>query len=171
LADGGRVAGLFTAQLGWAAAEFALLVERDAGQLGASAALQSLARAPEVISYTFQELSPTIRPAPGAALKPGGIYVHRWFEVAAGAVDEFVALSAEAWPEFEAGYDAEIFGLFELTSPKTGPSHQLFLVTRYGSHGIWEDSRDPTTTAMKTFARRSTLTLSTRGASTLLIAP
>jgi hypothetical protein len=170
LADGGKVAGLFTAQLGWAAAEFALLVERSEGQTGPPAALRSLARAPEVVSYAFQELTPTIRPGPGAVLKPGGIYVHRWFEVMAGAADEFVALSAEAWSGFEGGFDAQIFGLFELTSPETGPSHQLFLITRYGSHGIWEDSRDPTTEAMKTFARRTALTLSTRGASTLLIA-
>jgi hypothetical protein len=45
------------------------------------------------------------------------------------------------------------------------------LVTRYASHGVWEDSRDPSTTAMQTFARRAMLTLSTRAASTLLVTP
>ncbi len=100
--------------------------------------------------------------------------MHRWFEVDSSAFDEFIALSAEAWPDFESRFDAQIFGLFDLTSPRAGdtPGHRhLLLITRYASHGIWEDSRDPSTAAMRTFARRSVLTLSTRAASTLLVLP
>jgi hypothetical protein len=169
LADEGKAAGFFTPQLGWEASQAALLVER--GDFGA---LQALSRAPEVTSCEFHELAPTIRPTANAALKPGGIYVHRWFEVESSAFDEFIALSAEAWPDFESRFDANIFGLFELTSTRPGdtPGHRhLLLVTHYASHGVWEDSRDPTTAAMQTFARRSMLTLSTRAASTLLVMP
>jgi hypothetical protein len=168
LADGGKVAGLFAAQLGWEASQVALLVERGA-EAGAPEALQTLSRAPEVVSCEFQELSPTVRPSPGAPLKSGGIYVHRWFKVEASEFDEFIALSAEAWPDFESRFDARIFGLFELSSGRTDHHRHLLLVTRYGSHGVWEDSRDPSTAAMQTFARRAILTLSTRAASTLLI--
>jgi hypothetical protein len=169
LAAGGKAVGLFVPQLGWEAAQAALLVER-----GDTAALQALAGAPEVISCEAHELAPTIRPTPGAVLKPGGIYVHRWFEVDGSTFDEFIALSAEAWPDFESRFDAQIFGLFDLTSARAGdtPGHRhLLLVTRYGSHGVWEDSRDPSTAAMQTFARRAMLTLSTRAASTLLVLP
>ncbi len=115
-----------------------------------------------------------MRPQADAALAPGGIYVHRWFEVNRASVAEFIDLSTQAWPGFEAQFDARIFGLFELTSEWEGSpaaSHHLLLVTRYASHGVWEDSRDPTTEAMQTFARRAQLTLSTRAASSLLIAP
>ena len=118
------------------------------------------------------QLAPTIRPTLGAALIPGGIYVHRWFEVDSSTFDEFIALSAEAWPDFEGRFDARIFGLFDLTSARAGDApgrRHLLLLTRYASHGVWEDSRDPTTAAMQTFARRALLTLSTRAASTLLV--
>lgn len=37
--------------------------------------------------------------------------------------------------------------------------------------GVWEASRDPSPTARKAFVRRHELTLSTRAASTLLVAP
>ncbi len=169
LAEGGEAVGLFTPQLGWEASHAALLVER-----GDLAALQALSHAPEVVSCEFHELAPTIRPTPGAVLQLGGIYVHRWFEVDSSTFDEFIALSAEAWPDFEGRFDARIFGLFDLKSPRPGdaPGHRhLLLVTRYASHGVWEDSRDPSTTAMQTFARRAMLTLSTRAASTLLVTP
>jgi len=169
LAEGGKAVGLFVPQLGWEAAQAALLVER-----GDRAALEAVSTAPEVVSCEFHELAPTIRPTANATLKPGGIYVHRWFEVDSSTINEFVALSGEAWPDFEARFDTNIFGLFELTSARPGdtPGHKhLLLLTRYASHGVWEESRDPSTAAMQTFARRALLTLSTRAASTLLVTP
>jgi hypothetical protein len=165
----GRRAGLFVAQLGWEAAEAALLAERGRED----AALDALLAAPEVTSSVAHTLRPTVRPQADAALEPGGIYVHRWFEVNRASVAEFIDLSTQAWPGFEGLFDAQIFGLFEVTSEWDGSpadAHHLLLVTRYASHGVWEDSRDPTTEAMQTFARRAQLTLSTRAASSLLIA-
>lgn len=162
-------AGLFVAQLGWAASQAALLARRPDGLDTASPALQALAAAPEVKSAAFQILAPTVRPREGDGLTAGGIYVHRWFEVAAGDVDAFVGLSAQAWPDFEARFEARIFGLFTLAAGAQAETRRLLLVTRYASHGVWEDSRDPTTEAMQTFARRAELTLSTQAASTLLV--
>ena len=167
----GRRAGLFASQLGWEASEAALLAERGGGE---DRALAALLAAPEVVDTVGHTLRPTVRPLPDAALAPGGIYVHRWFEVNRSSVADFIDLSSQAWPGFEAQFDARIFGLFELTSEWEGSpadSRHLLLVTRYASHGVWEDSRDPTTEAMQTFARRAQLTLSTRAASSLLIAP
>jgi hypothetical protein len=166
----GAPAGLFAAQLGWEAAQVALLVRRPDGQPRIGPSLAALAAAPEVKSAAFQVLTPTVRPREGDQLAAGGVYVHRWFEVAPRDVETFVALSAQAWPDFEARFEAHIFGLFELeASADPAASRRLLLVTRYASHGVWEDSRDPTTEAMQTFARRAQLTLSTQAASTLLI--
>ncbi|HXQ11221.1 MAG TPA: hypothetical protein VN805_09545 [Caulobacteraceae bacterium] len=167
----GRRAGLFVAQLGWPAAEAALLAERGGDE---DNAFRALLDAPEVVSSISHALKPTVRPLPDAVLAPGGIYVHRWLEVNRSLVAEFIDLSARAWPGFEAQFDARIFGLFELTSEWEGSpvdSRHLLLVTRYASHGVWEESRDPTAEAMQTFARRAQITLSTRAASALLIAP
>ncbi|MDR3510724.1 MAG: hypothetical protein P4L73_03765 [Caulobacteraceae bacterium] len=165
----GRAVGLFAAQLGWEASQVALLVQRAEGQAGVSAALDAVVHAPEVRGRGYQVLRPTVRPRPGDVVAHGGIYVHRWFEVAADSFDDFVALSAEAWPDFEARFDARIFGLFEQVQDDPSANRRLLLVTRYASHGVWEDSRDPTTQAMQTFARRAALTLSTQAASTLLV--
>jgi hypothetical protein len=166
LTDGGRRAGLFISQLGWEAAEVALLAERGDG-----AALDALIQAPDVVSSIAQTLRPTLRPRSDDALDAGGIYVHRWFEIDHSSLNEFLELSSRGWLDFEARFDARIFGLFELTSAAASDTRQLLLVTRYASHGVWEESRDPTTEAMQSFARRAELTLSTRAASTLLIAP
>lgn len=161
-------AGLFVPQLGWEASQAVLLARRPDGQGETPAALTALAAAPEVKSAAFQVLTPTARPRETDRLAAGGIYVHRWFEVAPADLETFVALSAQAWPDFEARFEANIFGLFELGADPA-ERRQLLLVTRYASHGVWEDSRDPTTEAMQTFAKRAALTLSTRAASTLLV--
>ncbi len=167
-AAGAEARGLFTTQLGWEASQAALLIQRGADGTAPTAAIETLSRAPDVLSCEPHELRPTIRPLPGAALKPGGIYVHRWFEVEAGSFDAFVNLSGQEWPDFEARFEARIFGLFEDMTARPAGRRRLLLITRYADHGVWEASRDPTTEAMQTFAKRAALTLSTRAASTLL---
>jgi len=170
LTASGRRAGLFAPQLGWEASEAALLAEQGGG----GQALRGLLHAPEVNDCLLHALRPTIRPTDESALAPGGIYVHRWFEVEPSSTAEFIELSARAWPDFERRFDARIFGLFELASEWDGIpplTRHLLLITRYGDHAVWEASRDPTTEAMQIFARRAPLTLSTRAASSLLIAP
>lgn len=162
-------AGLFVAQLGWEAAEVAVLAVRPEGAAAPSPVLAALADAPEVVSSRQVAATPTARPRPQDALVAGGIYVHRWFEVAAPDVEAFVGLSAQAWPDFEARFEANIFGLFALDTAPGVDTRRLLLVTRYASHGVWEASRDPTTEAMQTFARRAELTLATQAASTLLV--
>jgi hypothetical protein len=86
------------------------------------------------------DLVPTARPDAGAQpepLTPGGVFAHRWFDVAPEHVEEIVALSAEAWSAFEAAFEARIHGLFRAVEP-TG---RLLLITRYASVGEWEKSR------------------------------
>jgi hypothetical protein len=159
-AAGGEPLGLFSAQLGWAAGEMALLVrwqDEPALELPPPAAVAYLRR---------ERLTPTIRPGEGAALAPGGVYVLRWFHVRADATEEFVRLSGEAWPDFETRFDARVFGLFRAADGQD--LARFLLITRYGDHGEWERSRDPSTAAMQTFMRRQQLTFWTQAASCLL---
>ena len=117
-------------------------------------------------------LTPTVRPADDALPQPGGIYVHRWFEIEAGAEDEFVQLSSQGWAHFETLFDAKIFGLFRAeptAADRATDSSRLLLITRYGDHGVWEASRDPTTEAMQIFMRRQQLTRRSWAASTRLV--
>lgn len=167
-ASGGEVVGQFAPQLGWANAEGAVLVRWS----GAPGDVAPIANAGLLASARVDRLTPTIRPADADRPTPGGVYVHRWFEVEAGAADEFVGLSGEGWKRFESLFDARIFGL--LKAEPSAEDHaagvvRLLLLTRYASHGVWEESRDPTTEAMQIFARRQQLTRRTWAASTRLV--
>jgi hypothetical protein len=166
-----EIVGQFSPQLGWANNEAAVLVRRPDSAPADPTALA----APDLIaSAKVIGLTPTLRPSDDASPKPGGIYVHRWFEVDAGAADEFVELSGQGWQRFEAQFDANIFGL--LRAPPSAADVEariirLLLLTRYADHGVWEASRDPTSEAMQIFARRAQLTRRSWAASTLLVSP
>ena len=126
-----------------------------------SAPTEAVMRAPGVVSVERHGLAPTIRPKDGARPLAGGIYVHNWFTVDANGFDEFVKLSGEAWPDFEARFETKIFGLFAADPSKDDlleGARRLLLMTRYRDLGEWQKSRDPTTDAMKVFARRRELT-------------
>jgi hypothetical protein len=169
-AAGGEIVGQFAPQLGWAGDEAAVLVRWN----GAPGDLTPIIASDPVESARLDRLSTTLRPADTDRLVVGGIHVHRWFEVEAGAADEFVELSGEGWKRFEALFDARIFGLFKAEpTPRDNEAGvvRLLLITRYGDHGVWEASRDPTTEAMQIFARRQQLTRRSWAASTRLVAP
>ncbi|HWA64000.1 MAG TPA: hypothetical protein VG939_21690 [Caulobacteraceae bacterium] len=165
-AAGGDVVAQFQPQLGWWANEAAVLAH------GGDLAPVEAAIAKEGLVVERHRLTPTARPRAEDRLIGGGVYVHRWFTVGAADVDEFVALSAEAWPSFETQFDAKIFGLFRAepdAADAAAGQVRLLLLTRYGDHGVWEASRDPTTDAMQIFFRRQQLTRQTRACSTLLV--
>lgn len=161
------VVGQFSPQLGWANNEAAVLLRRT------DHAAPSVLAAPGLIAAAEVEpLTATLRPADDARPLPGGIYVHRWFEVDAAAADEFVALSGQGWERFEAQFDTQIFGLFRAEATpadREAGRARLLLLTRYADHGVWEASRDPTSEAMQIFARRAQLTRRSWAASTLLV--
>jgi hypothetical protein len=168
-AANGEIIGVFTAQLGWDSTELAVLI-RWRGTGGDPSAINlALQHAPGVASFERHPLLATARAESDRKLQPGGIYVHRWFEIKPSDREEFVRLSAEGWIDFEKKFDAKIFGLLAEVQPRPkNPNLWILLLTRYGSHQVWEASRDPTTDAMKSFQRRAQLTLSSRGCSTLL---
>ncbi len=172
-ADAGcHIVGRFAPQLGWAADEATVLIEGSGDVADQAAAIDELTLQTPVLRSSTVGLFPTARPAGPLALKAGGVYVHRWFTVDTPTLDEFVSLSAEAWPDFEDRFDAQIFGLFRAgqSESDTAAGHtRLLLLTRYSGHGVWEASRDPTTAAMQIFARRQLLTRHTIAASSLLV--
>ncbi len=162
------VVGQFSPQLGWANNEAAVLLRRADG-----APPGALAAAGLIVGAEAQPLTATLRPADDATPRPGGVYVHRWFEVDAASADEFIQLSGQGWERFEAQFDTQIFGLFLAASTpadRAAGLARLLLLTRYGDHGVWEASRDPTSEAMRIFQRRAQLTRRSWAASTLLVA-
>ena len=163
-AAGGEVVGLFSPQLGFSANEGILLVRWPGGTSGA---IQNSLKSAQVRAR--DPLTATLRPATADVLKPGGIYVHRWFTVAPANVETFVDLSGQAWPSFEAGFDTNIFGLFRAASLAANGDVCLLLLTRYADHGVWEASRQPAPRAREAFASRHELTTLTIARSSLLL--
>ncbi|HEY1707429.1 MAG TPA: hypothetical protein VGG10_04135 [Rhizomicrobium sp.] len=160
--DDKETAGVFAPQLGFASNEAAVLMTMHG----------NLTRAPHVVSSHHETLAPTIRPRPGAALKAGGIYVHRWFTVDHVSLEAFVDLSGMAWPDFESEFDATIFGLFTAERSEHDVLQnqtRLLLLTWYKDHGVWESSRRPTREPQDLFMKRHQLTRTTIGRSTLLV--
>ena len=151
---GDKAVAVFAPVLGFASDQALVLLE---GEASADAVLKGSG----VVSAQRHRLTPTIRPSAGAQPMAGGVYVHNWFTVDGSGFDEFVKLSGDAWPDFESKFDARIFGLFAAeASPDDMQQGQrrLLLMTRYRDLGEWQKSRDPTTEAMKIFARRRELT-------------
>lgn len=143
--------GLFEGRLGFASNEAAILWAADGPDplFGFKYAVQ---RSTDKITAVARG---------GGKLKLGGIYVHRWFTIDAGAEAQFVELSKGAWPAFERDYDTEIFGLF--AADRTGKdmtenATRMLLLTYYASHDVWEQSRNPTQEAFENFRKRHAIT-------------
>lgn len=104
-------------------------------------------------------MAATARPLTGSApLEPGGVFALRHFALHdADDWDEFLSLSVDAWPTFEADHGCTIEGLFRFEDQ---PADAL-LVTRYPSVAGWESSRStirPDDPAGRNFLRRRELT-------------
>lgn len=168
---GGEIVGFFTPQLGWSSDEAALLLRWTGDAAGRDAAVAAIRDDPALAAVRRDRLAPTIRPAPGDRPPPGGIFVHRVFEIAEADVAAFVALSGQAWTGFEGGFESDIFGLFRTVATEDDARAgrvRMLLVTRYADHGVWEASRAPAPEVRDLFMRRRDLTRRTYAASTLL---
>jgi hypothetical protein len=150
---GAKAVAVFAPLLGFASNQALVLVER-----GADAA--AVLGQPGVLGGVQSRLSPTLRPKDGARPAPLGVYVHNWFTVE-GSTDEFLRLSGEAWPDFEAHFETKIFGLF-LADASEADRHEgarrFLLMTGYKDLGEWQRSRNPAPTARAAFQRRRELT-------------
>ena len=151
---GPALIGVFAPVLGLASTSALVLTD-------GSAPYEAIMRAPGVVSAERHRVTPTLRPADGARPAAMGVYVHHWFTIDASAFDEFVRLSGEAWPEFEAGFESKIFGLFAAEPTKDDlmeGARRLLLMTGYRDLHEWERSRAPGKTAASAFTRRQDLT-------------
>ena len=151
---GAGVLGVFAPLLGYASNEALVLTDERATS-------DAVLKGSGVAAAEWRRMSPTLRPHEGARPEPGGIYVHNWFTIDAEGFDEFVRLSGAAWVDFEARFEAKIYGLFAvepLAAETAAGARLLLLMTRYADLGEWQRSRDPTSEAMKSFLARRELT-------------
>jgi hypothetical protein len=158
-AAGGALFGLFRGQIGLEANEGVLVTAYpDAARLAQSVGALRAACA-SARDVRTERMVATVRPASVAPPTRPGVYAFRSFEIADADSEEFTSLSERAWPEFEAGYDAQIIGLWKSLDVRP-PDARFHLLTRYASLATWEASRADV--GRPEFARRHKLTRATR---------
>ena len=166
-AGGEGVLGVFAPLLGYASNEALVLTDERATS-------EAVLKGTGAASAEWRRMSPTLRPHQQARPEAGGVYVHNWFTIDAEGFDDFVRLSGAAWPDFEGRFEAKIYGLFAVepqAAEIAAGSRLLLLMTRYRDLGEWQKSRDPTSEAMKHFARRRELTRVSLARACVLIPP
>jgi hypothetical protein len=160
--------GLWTGQLGYASNEAVLMTAWPVSARADSD--EALAGCTAVVEAEPTLLVPTLRPTDPGPPRGPGMFVFRWFDIQAEALDEVIRLSGEAWSTFESSFDARVWGLFRALDATPG-HERLLLLTRYADYAVWEASRrveaDPE--AWKRFLRRHELTYSTIGRSASLV--
>jgi hypothetical protein len=167
-ATGGEgILGVFAPLLGYASNEALVLTDERASS-------DAVLKGSGVTAAEWRRMSPTLRPHQGGRPEPGGIYVHNWFTIDAEGFDQFVQLSGAAWVDFEARFEAKIYGLFAVepaAAESAAGARQLLLMTRYTGLAEWQKSRDPTSEAMKSFLKRRELTRVSLARACVLIPP
>ena len=164
-AAGANFYGLWVSQIGMAMNEGTLLIcwPNNAPDPSSVDLITSLSD--DITNATSTILHPTVKPTNDAPPKQTGVYMHRWFTVNETDWDEFLQLSADAWPDFEAATGATVIGFWRPASNGTEEVTAL-LVTHYPSMAAWEASRGPNTTseqaseAWQAFVRRHEMTQS-----------
>lgn len=161
---GGAPFAVFTGWIGLASTQGVVIrawPDRAAAERADGAGLREI---PAIEHFASELLELRASPRTPEPPRGPGVWAHRWFEIDPADRDEFLALSREAWPDFEAAHDARILGMFESLTPPAGSS-RLLLVTRYASLAVWERSRRAETPreqqAWQRFRRRQELVRST----------
>jgi NIPSNAP protein len=158
-AAGAAFFGLFRGQIGLESNEGILLTAwADPAQLALGVGALRVA-SDGCRNVRTERMTATARPLEVTRPEKPGVYAFRHFDVQDADAAEFVSLSERAWPEFEAGYDAQIIGLWKSLDVRP-PQARFHLLTRYASLATWEASRADV--GRPEFARRAKLTRATR---------
>jgi len=140
-AGGGALYGIWRSQIGRPRDELNAITAWQA-TADETAASRWMGKAQDVVGYDLRHMAPTLRPNEPAPPTRQGNYAFRFFETPQGKWDEFLDLCAGAWPGFEAAYDSQVIGLWELESEKPGIRESL-LLTRRPDLAMWERSKLP----------------------------
>ncbi len=165
-AKGGSLYGIWRSQIGRPRDELTAITFWTDGALAENGMAGALRGITSVRRHETQAMTPTLRPTSPMPPTRQGNFAFRWFETPALHFDEFLALSAKGWPDFEASYDSQVIGLWRIIEPDaTGDMVRSLLLTRRPDLAMWERSKIPqgeTEIAMReTFNRRYDLCDST----------
>jgi hypothetical protein len=141
---GGELYGAWRSQIGRPRDEVTLLTRWPLAAPPVIAHAEEVLRAalPPVRAINSLCMQPWLRPIDARAPSRQGNYAFRTFSLPERHRDEFLRLCAQAWPDFEAAYDSQVIGLWEITSDEPGRARAL-LLTRRPDLAMWERSKLP----------------------------
>jgi hypothetical protein len=143
-AEGGKLYGIWRSQIGRPRDELTAITVWNDGSRASDGMAEALRGIASLRGHEMQSMTPTLRPTSPAPPTRQGNFAFRWFETPAQHFDEFLALSAKGWPDFESSYDSQVIGLWRITAPNGArdvvPS---LLLTRRPDLAMWERSKIP----------------------------
>jgi len=164
-ARGGGLYGIWRSQIGRPRDELtAITTWTDSAS--ATEGLAALSNVAGLRAHEVRTMRPTLRPTTAEPPTRQGDFAFRWFEMPDADWEEFLALSAKGWPDFEASYDSQVIGLWRITAGAANEATVTsLLLTRRPDLAMWERSKIPqgeTEIAMRAaFSRRYDLCDST----------
>jgi hypothetical protein len=144
-AAGGNLYGIWRSQIGRPRDELTVITFWSDGARAKAAMIDALRGTTAVRQHETQAMTPTLRPTSPAPPTRQGNFAFRWFETPARHFDEFLALSAKGWPDFESSYDSQVIGLWRIANDSTA-DHDIvssLLLTRRPDLAMWERSKIP----------------------------
>lgn len=166
---GGELYGMWSPIFGLASNQLILMTSWDSPDGVTQHVTEMLTALDGIVSVAHHMVVPTVRPTTNTPPSKPGLYVHRWFLMEPGHVDEAVELSNTAWETFEHTFEAEVIGFFRTIEPQTELS-ELMLLNWYPNLAAWEASRNLSLApeARQRFRRRLELSKEMRAIATSL---
>lgn len=166
---GGKLYSIWSPLFGLASNQIVLMTSWSTSDGVVQNVTETLTTLDGIVSVDNHMVVPTVRPTANTPPSKPGLYVHRWFLLEPGHVDEAVELSNTAWETFEQAFEVEIIGFFRTIEPQTDLA-QLMLLNWYPNLAAWEASRNLALApeARQRFRRRLELSKEMRAIATSL---
>ena len=142
--NGGSVYGIWRSQIGRPRDELTMITFWEDGARATDAVADALRGVASLRGHETRTMTPTLRPTSRAPPTRQGNFAFRWFETPQKHFNEFLALSAKGWPDFESSYDSQVIGLWRMVDPgAAGGAVTSLLLTRRPDLAMWERSKIP----------------------------
>lgn len=147
-ASGIKLYGIWRSQIGRPRDELNIITvsTSDVAEPCGDAEAQWLRSVDAIGHVETRAMQPTLRPVDHTPPVRQGNYAFRFFALPAENWSEFLELCAAAWPGFEAAYDSQVIGLWEIEGDQPDTRESL-LLTRRPDLAMWERSKLPANAA------------------------
>ena len=147
-AGGGALYGIWRSQIGRPRDELTAITYWGGGEPADDTVTAAFGNLAGLRDHEMRAMRPTLRPTSPAPPTRQGNFAFRWFETPEVHWDEFLALSAKGWPDFEQSYDSQVIGLWRIVdgNPADAANGDIvtsLLLTRRPDLAMWERSKIP----------------------------